>query len=153
MKAVMSVAKIAVALVILGVIGTLTVVYYPWLFGKTVDGEIMEVERVTMPDMVVGSVNKFQMHSYAVLIKDKTGEMYTSSSEDRRWQVAKKGMCVVSLFYRHPPWRLQSAGAFYNARVKRIYDCPEKEKTSPAPNDSKAPEVPEKSAPSAPSEP
>lgn len=102
------------------------IIYYPWLFGKTVDGEIIEVERVTMPNAVIGKVDKFQMHSFAVLIQDKTGQMFTSSSEDRRWEVAKKGMCVITLFYRHPPWQLQSAGAFYNARVQKIYRCPGK---------------------------
>lgn len=105
----------------------LAVIYYPWLFGKTVDGEIIEVERVTSSDAVLGKVDKFQMHSFAVLIQDKDGEMYTSSSEDRRWDVAKKGMCVISLFYRHPPWQLQSGNGFFNARVQKIYRCPGKQ--------------------------
>ncbi len=127
MKKLWSSLKLLIVFVIFMAFGAIVVVYYPWLFGKNVKGEIIEVERVTMPSTVIGSVNKFQMHSYAVLIQDDKGEMFTSSSEDRRWEVAKKGMCVVSLFYRHPPWRLQSAGTFYNARVQKIFRCPGKD--------------------------
>lgn len=127
MKTLMTSLKYMLAFSAIALVTTLVVIYYPWIFGKNVEGEIVEVERVTMPTAFIGQVNKFQMHSYAVLIQDKNGEMFTSSSEDRRWEVAKKGMCVVSLFYRHPPWRLQSAGAFYNARVKKIYRCPGKD--------------------------
>lgn len=127
MKTVLSTLKTFLFLLILIAVGTFVVIYYPWIFGKTIDGEIIEVERVTMPNAVIGKVDKFQMHSYAILIQGKDGEMYTSSSEDRRWEVAKKGMCVISLFYRHPPWQLQSAGGFFNARVQKIYRCPGKE--------------------------
>jgi hypothetical protein len=132
MKAVFNSLKIMMFLIVFFAAGAIVVVYYPWLFGKNVDGEIIEVERVTMPNTMIGNVNKFQMHSYAVLIQDKNGDMFTSSSEDRRWEVAKKGMCVIALFYRHPPWRLQSAGAFYNARVQKIYRCPGKDYSSDA---------------------
>ncbi len=123
MKTLWTSLKLTIFLITFVALGAVLVIYYPWIFGKTVQGEIIEVERVTMPSAVIGQVTKFQMHSYAVLIQDQSGEMYTSSSEDRRWEVAKKGMCVISLFYRHPPWRLSSAGAFYNARVQRIFRC------------------------------
>jgi hypothetical protein len=136
MKTLMTSLKYMLVFFVIAMLTTLVVIYYPWIFGKNVEGEIVEVERVTMPNAFIGQVNKFQMHSYAVLIQDKTGEMFTSSSEDRRWEVAKKGMCVVSLFYRHPPWRLNSAGAFYNARVKKIYRCPGKDYSKPSEEES-----------------
>lgn len=136
MNTFMSALKSLIVIVILGGICIFAVQYYPWLFGKTVEGEIIEVERVTMPNAVIGKVDKFQMHSYAVLVQDKNGDMHTSSSEDRRWEVAKKGMCVITLFYRHPPWQLQSAGAFYNARVQKIFRCPGKKYSEDIPSPS-----------------
>ncbi len=68
--------------------------------------------------------------SYIVLIKDTHGFMFTSSAEDRQWQVVKKGNCVVATLYRYPPWDIERGGGFFNARLRQIYECPSSEDPS-----------------------
>jgi len=107
---------------------------YSWVFSKTVQGEIIEMERITEPNAILGSqLTESQIHSYAILIQDKEGVMYTASAEDRQWQVAKKGYCVIATLYRYPPWDLDKGGTFYNARVKSLFRCPWKEKPKELP--------------------
>ncbi|MAV91336.1 MAG: hypothetical protein CL676_07925 [Bdellovibrionaceae bacterium] len=109
--------------------GFFVIFNYSWVFSKTIQGEIIEMERITEPTAILGAQTKeSQIHSYAVLIQDRDGEMYTSSAEDRQWQVAKKGYCVIATLYRYPPWDLNKGGTFFNARVRKLYRCPGKEK-------------------------
>lgn len=106
------------------------VTWYPYIFSKTVDGEIYGVERVEVPLAVLtaeGARPAAQVFSYAVAVKDsKTGEIFTASSEDRRWAVVQKGQCAEVKFLPYPPWSLTRSGAFFGARLIRLYDCPAK---------------------------
>ena len=114
-------------------VGVFLVKYYPWVFSKRVKGEIMDVQRVTNPTAIIsGKVTDAQIHSYSVLIKAEDGKLYTASSEDRQWQVASKGYCVEALLYRYPPWDLEKAGTFFNARIMELKECPGKEGQAPA---------------------
>jgi hypothetical protein len=97
---------------------------YPWVFRKDVVGEILEVERVTTSTAVVGATIPTQSFSFAVAIRtQKDGEIVAASSEDRQWAVAKKGMCVEATVDPYPPWNMDKAGTFYNARLLKLKDC------------------------------
>lgn len=104
--------------------------WYPYIFSKQVDGEVYGVERVEVPVAVIttdGAKPTSQIFSYAVAVKDaKTGEIFTASSEDRRWAVVQKGQCAEVKFLPYPPWSLTRSGAYFGARLIRLYDCPAK---------------------------
>lgn len=104
--------------------------WYPYIFSKQVDGEVYGVERVEAPLAVVtteGAKPSTQIFSFAVAVKDsKTGEIFTASSEDRRWAVVQKGQCAEVKFLPYPPWSLSRSGAYFGARLIRLYDCPAK---------------------------
>lgn len=93
---------------------TFIVFNYSWLFSKTVQGQLLEIERETESQ---------KPSSYVLLIRDQEGFMYTASAEDRQWQVARKGHCVRVTLYRYPPWDFERGGQFYNARLQQIFDC------------------------------
>ena len=97
---------------------------YSWVFSKRIKGKVLDVQRVTNPEAIFSSnVTDAQIHSYSVLIQGEDGKLYTSSSEDRQWQVASKGYCVEALLYRYPPWNLQKANSFFNARIIELSLC------------------------------
>lgn len=121
--------------------------YYPWIFSKNVVGQIYQVERVTQPTMLVGAAavqSATAMFSFAVAIRGEDGTIYTASSEDRQWAVARRGLCVTAKFYPYPPWDLEKGGTYANARLTGLKECP--------PNMPAIPEVPAMSAPTNPSE-
>lgn len=116
--------KLIVALVLVAGAGIFVIQNWGWVFSKRVKGEIINVERVTEQTAILSSrATEAQMHTYSILIQGEDGRMYTSSSEDSQWQVAKKGFCVEALLYRYPPWRLSLANTFYNARLVELSRC------------------------------
>ncbi|HVK60150.1 MAG TPA: hypothetical protein VM432_01320 [Bdellovibrionales bacterium] len=128
MKQVKQVFYILIAAIVL--VGALyTVVnYYGYIFSQRVSGEILEVERLNQGAALVapGSIAPEALFSFAVAIKADTGEIFTASTQDRQWAVAKKGMCVEALFYPYPFWELDRAGTWNNARLIKLRDCPAK---------------------------
>jgi hypothetical protein len=126
--------KIKVAVVLIGLILILTGVvlvgarYYPYIFARTVEGEVIGVDRVNQQTMIMSdnakSVPNSQLFSFAVAIRDKKGEIVTASSEDRQWAVVQKGQCAVAKYFPYPPWDLQKANTYANARLEKLYDCP-----------------------------
>jgi hypothetical protein len=117
--------KILVFVLLLVGVAALVAMNYSWVFSKRVVGQVVDVQRVTDPTAVFGSrATEQQMYSYSVLLQGDDGVLYTASSEDRQWQVVKKGYCIEALLYRYPPWELDRAGTFYNARVKKVTVCP-----------------------------
>ena len=99
---------------------------YGYVFSKTVKGEIMEVERVNQATAIIAGSRPLpadHIFSFAVAIRQADGEIYTASSEDRQWAVARKGFCVEAEFYPYPPWDLQKRGTYRNARLTRLMDC------------------------------
>lgn len=118
---------------------TFVITNYSWVFAKKVKGRIINVERVTDPSAILSArVTQEQLHSYAILIQDEGGKLYTASSEDRKWQVAKKGYCVEALLYVYPPWDLGKAHTYFNARLDDLSLCPG-ETAPPAADPSTAP--------------
>lgn len=97
---------------------------WSWVFSKRVKGEIIEVERVTAPTAIFGRATEAQIHSYSVLIKAEDGKLYSASSEDRQWAVAKKGYCVEALLFRYPPWEFNHGNTYFNARLEQLEICP-----------------------------
>ncbi len=125
MQAIAKVLRRFLLVLSIGILIWMVLSNYIFVFSKSVTGEIMEVERVTQPTAVIGStMSAEQMFSFAVMIRSETGEIYSASSEDRQWAVAKKGYCVEARFYPYPPWNLDKAGTYFNARlVKVLSDC------------------------------
>ncbi len=99
--------------------------YYQFIFAKTVDGEIVGVERVTEPTTVIGGTMTPQMmYSFAIAVREETtGKIYTASTEDRKWAVAKKGYCARVILYPYPPWQLGKSGEYFGARLEELRDC------------------------------
>jgi hypothetical protein len=98
---------------------------YGYVFSKRVSGEILEVEKLNQGAFVgSGAVAPEALFSFAVAIRAKDGEIFTSSSQDRQWAVAKKGLCVEALFYPYPFWVLSKDGTYNNARLVKLFDCP-----------------------------
>ena len=125
MRSILRFVKILVLVVVLIAAVVVVITNYSWVFSKRITGVVVDVERVTDPTAVFGArATEQQMYSYSVLIRGDDGQLYSSSSEDRQWQVVKKGYCVEALLYRYPPWSLDQAGTFFNARLKQVKLCP-----------------------------
>lgn len=125
MKQIKSFIRLVMALVIIALLAGFVIAYYPWVFSKRVKGEILDVQRVTNPSAIINSrVTEAQIHSYSILIQGDDGKLYATSSEDRQWQVAAKGYCVVAILYRYPFWDLEKADTFFNARIVELSLCP-----------------------------
>lgn len=121
MKSMMSFVKILVVVLVLVVVGVVVIKNWSFIFAKTVRGEIVNVERVTQPTAIIGSrATPEQIHSYSILIQSEDGKLYTASSEDRQWQVIKKGYRVVAKLYVYPPWDFEKGNTYFNARVMEV---------------------------------
>jgi len=118
-----------IAIVVLGGAGYVCITQYSYVFTKTIKGEIVKVERVNQNQTIIAngaSVPASQLYSFAVAIRDEKGEIHTASGEDRQWAVAQPGQCVVARFSPYPPWNLQKADTFFDARLIQLLDCPKK---------------------------
>nr|BFD59783.1 hypothetical protein CKG001_18900 [Bdellovibrio sp. CKG001]BFD63200.1 hypothetical protein BdHM001_18810 [Bdellovibrio sp. HM001]BFD67052.1 hypothetical protein HAGR004_20740 [Bdellovibrio sp. HAGR004] len=119
--------KFVLVLLIVGVLLWVILANYSVIFSKTVVGQITSVERVEIPVALLtraeGNITS-QVFSFAIGIKDtKTGEIYTSSSEDRQWAVAQPGQCAEAVFLPYPPWQFTKKDTFFGARLVRLYEC------------------------------
>ncbi len=110
---------------------------YSFIFSHHVTGEIIAVERVSMPVAIMNGASQSVpgMFSFAVAIRDATGVIHTASTEDRQWAVAKPGFCADAVFYPYPFWNLEKRGTYMNARLVQLSDCASK---APAPSASPA---------------
>jgi hypothetical protein len=116
------------AFLILG--GSIFVSNYSIIFSRRVIGQIVEVKQIdtNIALMQVQSpsndkINPQLYSSYAVAIKEKTGEIVTASAEDRQWAVAKPGNCAEAVYYPYPPWRFEKANTYFGARLEKLTDC------------------------------
>jgi len=150
MKSLTGFLKLLVVVVVLLLVGAVVITNYSWVFSKRVSGVVVDVERVTDPTAMMGSrLTEAQMYSYSILIQGDDGHLYTSSSEDRQWQVVKKGYCIEALLFRYPPWVLDKADTFFNARLKDVKICPGQTALPEAPK-VETPAPPASPSPSAP---
>jgi hypothetical protein len=125
-----SVKRYFQVLIVVGflIILTLGVVnYYSYIFSRRVIGVIDRVEKVQinvalMQNNSNDSINP-QLYSFAVAIKEASGEIVTASSEDRQWAVVQAGQCAEAVYYPYPPWRLDKANTYFGARLEKLSDC------------------------------
>lgn len=114
-------------MIVLGLVAVLFILvnYWKYIFAKTVDGEIIGVERVTEPTTVIGgTMTPTMMYSFAIAVReDGTGKIFTASTEDRKWAIAKKGYCGRVILYPYPPWVLGKSGEYHEARLEELRDC------------------------------
>lgn len=102
--------------------------WYPYIFAKTVVGEVVDVKRVDL-NVALMQASPTQnvtpeLYRYAVAIRQEgTGEIYTASSEDTRWAVAAPGQCAEAKFFPYPFWNMEKGGTYYGARQLRLFDC------------------------------
>lgn len=113
-------------ILILAVVGFVVVKYYDYIFARTVIGKIEKIEKVSEPVALLGSqgIDPKGMFSFAIAIREKTGEIAIASSEDRKWAVVEVGKCAEAKFFPYPPWDLEKSGTYHKARLERLYDCP-----------------------------
>ena len=102
------------SLLLLVLIGVSVVLYnyWPYIFARNVKGVISDVQRVSTPVAVMtgggSAADTRDLFSFAVGIREDSGEIVTASSEDRQWAIAKSGQCAEAKFYPYPwhpmPW-------------------------------------------------
>lgn len=100
--------------------------YWPYIFSRKVEGVVSDVQRIETPVALIGgstSTNTKDLFSFAVAIREKSGEIVTASSEDRQWAVVKAGFCAEARYYPYPPWDLSKSGTYFNARLVKLYAC------------------------------
>jgi hypothetical protein len=117
--------RVFVGLVIVGLLW-LVFANYSFVFSQTVEGRIIGVERITQPAAVItsGQMSPEALFSFSVAIEDsETKRVYTASSEDRQWGVAKFCSRVKARFYPYPIWNFEKNGTWHNARVIELFDC------------------------------
>jgi hypothetical protein len=104
----------------------LLIEFYPFIFSRKVVGVLDAVERVNINVSLLQTGNTHvnpEFFSFAIGIKEKSGEIVTSSAEDRQWMAAKPGLCVEARYYPYPPWRLDKSGTYFGARLLKMHDC------------------------------
>ena len=105
----------------------LTLHFYSYVFSRLVMGEVIGIDRVIQPSTIIGmggALPASQIFSFAIAIKEPTGEIVTASSEDRQWAVVEKGQCAEARYFPYPPWELDKSGTYFGARLLKLYDCP-----------------------------
>ncbi len=106
--------------------------YYSYIFARNVVGVVVSVEKPVVPTALVGvgtgsqatSANATTLFSYAVAIREESGEIVTASTEDRQWAVAQVGKCAKAKYYPYAPWNFDKSGTYHNARLLELRDCP-----------------------------
>ncbi len=120
--------------------------YYSFIFARKVHGVILSVDRVqlnvSLMQTTAGEKMDPQLFSFAVAIREDNGEILTASAEDRQWAAAQRGLCAEAMYYPYPPWKVMKSGTYFNARLDRLYECPDKATTLPPPPGSSSAQPP-----------
>jgi hypothetical protein len=111
---------------ILFVLASLYLVYFPYIHQRHVVGPVKGVKQIFDAAAIVsttGADPSSKIYSFAVAVQDThSSEIVTGSTEDRQWGVVKEGQCVEATFFPYPPWNLQKSGTYYNVRFKKLFD-------------------------------
>ena len=125
--------KVAVSflvIVIIAVIGYTMVSYWPYIFSKNVEGQVIKVEKLMDPIALISRDGdpSNKVFSFAVALKNETtGEIFTASTEDRQWAAVQgEGLCAQAKFFPYPPWKFDKAGTYYGARLLKLWTCSDK---------------------------
>jgi hypothetical protein len=125
----MKVVKWLVGVLIIFILSFGFIEYYSFLFSRTVMGVVIDVQKIEMEGAILSRTTRTEggdipfMHSFAIAIKESSGEIVTSSSEDRQWAVVKAGHCVEAKYFPYPPWNLSKSGTYYGARLLKLSEC------------------------------
>lgn len=133
-------------------LGYVFVEFYPFIFSRKVHGVIVSVDRVQLNVSLMQATDEKvnpQIFSFAIAVREASGEIVTASAEDRQWAAANKGLCVEAVFYPYPPWKVMKSGTYFNARLDRLYECPPGMNTLPPPAPVGSPPPPPPEAPGA----
>lgn len=128
MAAIMKFFKTILVFAIIIGLAWIVLANYSVIFSKTVNGEVLNVERVELPVALIaragGELNE-KVFSFAISIKDKqTGEIFAATSEDRQWAIVQTGQCAEAVYLPYPPWELKKKDTFFGARLVKLYECP-----------------------------
>ena len=127
MRAVRSVFISLLVIVSIGFGAYVFVNFYSIIFSRKVVGVIERVERVdinvAMMQTTPGEKINPEFYSFAVAIKEATGEIVTASAEDRQWSVAQAGQCAEAVYYPYPPWQFSKANTYFGARLEKLSEC------------------------------
>ena len=124
MKYIQSVIVVCVLICVVAIV----INFYGYIFSRNVEGIVENIEKVQLNVALMqttggtGEISP-QMYSYSVGIKEKSGEIVTASAEDRQWGVPVKGQCLLANYYPYPPWELNKAGTYHNARLLKLWEC------------------------------
>lgn len=115
------------ALLLVVTFGYTFINFYSYIFSRKVVGVIEKVEKIQLDIALMQTdptqkINP-QLYSFAVAIKEPSGEIVTASAEDRQWAVAQAGQCAEAIYYPYPPWRLDKANTYFGARLEKLRDC------------------------------
>jgi hypothetical protein len=123
----------AVVILVVLALGYFVFANYSYVFSKVVEGRIIGVERITQPTAVLGATTPSEaLFSFA--IEDaETKKVFTASSEDRQWGVAKYCTRAKVRFYPYPFWNFEKSGTYFNARVEELFDCQKADQPVPTP--------------------
>lgn len=119
-------------LLLIGVLaaGFIFVEYYPFIFSRKVSGVLVSIERIQLNVSLMQNASDEKVNpslfSFALAIREDSGEIVAASAEDRQWAAAIKGNCIEAVFYPYPPWKVMKSGTYFNARMDRMSVCPEK---------------------------
>jgi hypothetical protein len=101
--------------------------YWPYIFSKNVEGEVIKVEKLMDPVALISRDGdpSNKVFSFAVAIKNETtGEIFTASTEDRQWAAVQgENLCAHAKFFPYPPWQLDKAGTYFGARLIKLWPC------------------------------
>jgi hypothetical protein len=103
--------------------------YWPYIFSKKVEGNVVKVEKLMDPIAVMtGGEPSNKVFSFAVAIRNEsTGEIFTASTEDRQWAAVQgEGLCAEAKFFPYPPWKLDKSGTYFGARLIKLWNCTDK---------------------------
>jgi hypothetical protein len=99
--------------------------YWPYIFSKKVEGNVVKVEKLMDPIAVMtGGEPSNKVFSFAVAIRNEsTGEIFTASTEDRQWAAVQgEGLCAEAKFFPYPPWKLDKSGTYFGARLIKLWN-------------------------------
>lgn len=136
--------KFVFILIILVLLSWAVIANYSVIFSKSVVGEVINVEKVEVPVALMARADSVtgKVFTFAVAIREhKTGEIFTSISEERQWAVVHPGQCAEAIYLPYPPWDLTKRGTYFGARYTRLYDCPAKAQSIEVPATTPTPAV------------
>lgn len=123
------IVSISFTLFVLIGIGAFVLNFYSFIFSRKVVGVIEKVEKVDLNVALMQTTGESKinpaLYSFAVAIKEKSGEIVTASAEDRQWAVAQPGQCAEAVYFPYPPWKFDKANTYYGARLEKLSDCSE----------------------------